>query len=176
MCWITVHRRRDFGWLALQFMLKSVSKNPRAFGIFVEGNLLSNFGIQSLEHFCLKIWRKFILKRAMWNSVWIRANPRTTSPARPPRRLAVPGPRAHAKAPEDPTVWGPCRRHCAPTTNDAREGLRPVPRGLCALASGRTAIRYWPPVHRTSPPPPRPCLSPCRPWSEALPPRWAPGL
>jgi hypothetical protein len=39
-----------------------------------------------------------------------------------------------------------------------------VPCGLCALAGGRTAIRHWPPVHRTSPPPPRPCLSPCRPW------------
>jgi hypothetical protein len=38
----------------LQFVSKPVSKNPRAFGIIVEGNLLDNFGIQSLEHFYLK--------------------------------------------------------------------------------------------------------------------------
>jgi hypothetical protein len=30
------------------------SNHPRAFGILVEGNLLDNFGIQSLEHFCLE--------------------------------------------------------------------------------------------------------------------------
>jgi hypothetical protein len=29
--------------------------------------LLDNFGIQSLEHFCLQIVRKLILKQAMWN-------------------------------------------------------------------------------------------------------------
>jgi hypothetical protein len=46
-------------------LCSTVSNNPRAFGIFVECKLLSNFGIQSLEHFCLKFWRKFILKRAM---------------------------------------------------------------------------------------------------------------
>jgi hypothetical protein len=33
-------------------------KPPRAFGIFVEGNLLSNFGIQSLDHFVFENWRK----------------------------------------------------------------------------------------------------------------------
>jgi hypothetical protein len=41
-----------------------VSKNPGAFGFIVEGNLLDNFGIQSLEHFYLKYWRKLILKWA----------------------------------------------------------------------------------------------------------------
>jgi hypothetical protein len=39
-------------------------KPPRALGILVEGNLRSNFGIQSLEHFCLRIWRNFVLKSA----------------------------------------------------------------------------------------------------------------
>jgi hypothetical protein len=45
-------------------VFKPVSKNPGAFGIIVEGNLLGNFGIQSLEHFCLKYWRKLIFKWA----------------------------------------------------------------------------------------------------------------
>jgi hypothetical protein len=44
-----------------------VNKNPGAFGINEEGNLLDNFGIQSLEHFCLKSLRKLILKWAKWN-------------------------------------------------------------------------------------------------------------
>jgi hypothetical protein len=38
--------------------------HPRAFGIIVEGNLLDNFGIQSLEHFCLNFWRKLDWKSA----------------------------------------------------------------------------------------------------------------
>jgi hypothetical protein len=41
-----------------------VNKNPGAFGIIVEGNLLDNFGIQSLGHFGLKYWRKLTLKWA----------------------------------------------------------------------------------------------------------------
>jgi hypothetical protein len=39
-----------------------MSENLGAFGISVEDNLLDNFCIQSLEHFCLKFWRKLILK------------------------------------------------------------------------------------------------------------------
>jgi hypothetical protein len=41
-----------------------MSENPGAFGISVEGNFLDNFGIRSLEHFCLKYLRKLILKWA----------------------------------------------------------------------------------------------------------------
>jgi hypothetical protein len=37
-------------------------KPYRAFGIIEEGNLLENFGIQSLEHFYLKNLRKLNLK------------------------------------------------------------------------------------------------------------------
>jgi hypothetical protein len=92
---------------------------------------------------------------------------------RPPRAchvgVAVPGPRAHVEAPEDPTVQGPRRHHCAARANDASKKPRSVPRGLCALAGGRTSIRHCPPVHRTSQPSPRPCWSSCRPrrWGES---------
>jgi hypothetical protein len=37
-------------------------KPYRAFGIVEEANLLDNFGIQSLEHFCFKNVRKLHLK------------------------------------------------------------------------------------------------------------------
>jgi hypothetical protein len=43
----------------------SEQKPYRAFGIIEEGNLLNNFGIQSLEHFCLQIVRKLILNQAL---------------------------------------------------------------------------------------------------------------
>jgi hypothetical protein len=82
---------------------------------------------------------------------------------RAPRRPAVPRLRAHAEEPGNPAVRGPCCHHCAPTANDACEGSRLVPHGLCSLTGERTAIPHWPPVCRTSPPPPRPCLSSYRP-------------
>jgi hypothetical protein len=43
-------------------VFKPVNKNHGAFGIIEEGNLLDNFGIQSLEYFYLKNLRKLILK------------------------------------------------------------------------------------------------------------------
>jgi hypothetical protein len=43
-------------------VFKPVNKNPRAFGIIEEGNLLDNFGIQSLEYFFLRKLRMLILK------------------------------------------------------------------------------------------------------------------
>jgi hypothetical protein len=140
------------------------AKPPRAFGNLVEGDLLSNFGIQSLEHFCLRNWRKFILKRATRDGLGAKARASRDVAPRTPRRPAVPRLCAHAKVPGNPVVRGPRRRHCAPTANDAREESRQVPRGLCALAGGRTAIPHGPPVRRTSPPPPRPCLSSYKPW------------
>jgi hypothetical protein len=42
--------------------LNQQEKPPRPFGIFEEGNLLDNFGIQSLEHFCLIFLKKIYLK------------------------------------------------------------------------------------------------------------------
>jgi hypothetical protein len=72
------------------------AKPHRAFGNPVEGDLLRNFGIQSLEYFCLKNWRKFILKRATRDGLGARARvlarlrtPRATSS----RRILV----AHAR-------------------------------------------------------------------------------
>jgi hypothetical protein len=96
--------------------------------------------------------------------VWApdRAFSRDVAPCAP-RHPVVPRLRAQAEAPGNPAVRASRRRHCAPTANDAREVSRPVPRGLCALTGGRTAIPHWPPVRHTSPPPPRPCLSSYRP-------------
>jgi hypothetical protein len=96
--------------------------------------------------------------------VWApeRAFSRDFAP-RAPRRPAVYWLHTHAEAPGNSVVRGPRRHHYAPMANDAREGSRPVPRGLCALAGRRTTIPHWPLVRRTSPPPPRPCLSSCRP-------------
>jgi hypothetical protein len=54
--------------------------HPRAFGIFVEGNLLDNFGIQSFAHFCLYFWRKLdwkIAKRDDFDHQRSRARRRT---------------------------------------------------------------------------------------------------
>jgi hypothetical protein len=73
--------------------------HPIAIGIFVEGNLIDNFGIQSLEHFCLNFWRKLDLKRAKRNGFGAPALPRTTSRRAMPRRRAVPRLRAQAEAP-----------------------------------------------------------------------------
>jgi hypothetical protein len=69
----------------------------------------------------------------------------------------------HTEALEYQAVRDSRRRHCAARAHDARGKPRPVTRGLCALAGGRTAIRHWPLVRRTSSPPLRPCLSSCRP-------------
>jgi hypothetical protein len=95
--------------------------------------------------------------------VWApeRAFSRDFAP-RAPRRPAVYWLHTHAEAPGNSVVRGPRRHHYAPMANDAREGSRPVPRGLCALAGRRTTIPHWPLVRRTSPPPPRPCLRPQR--------------
>jgi hypothetical protein len=57
-----MHRRWVFAWISQQFVFEPVNKNPGAFGIIEEGNLLDNFGIQSLEYFCLKNLRKLSLK------------------------------------------------------------------------------------------------------------------
>jgi hypothetical protein len=65
--WDTVPGRRVFGQLALPFLLKPVRKPPRAFGIFVEGNLLGNIGIQSLDHLYFENWRNFECK-------WVKRN------------------------------------------------------------------------------------------------------
>jgi hypothetical protein len=55
-------------------VFKPVSKNPRAFGIIVEGNLLDNFGIQSLGYFFFKRWKK---SSERWLSGTIFATRRT---------------------------------------------------------------------------------------------------
>jgi hypothetical protein len=136
--------------------------------------LLSNFGIQSLEHFCLKFWRKFILKRAMWNCVWIRANPRTTSPAR--RHVGSPYPgrartqrRRRTQQSEARAVatvllrlmtrvrgLGQCHAACA----HSPVGEPPSAIGRrCTAHRHRLRAHAWVPVGHEG---------------EALPPRWAP--
>jgi hypothetical protein len=105
--------------------------------------LLNNFGIQSFVHLCLEFWRVFNLKRLL-ETVWApeRVLPRDVAPRTPRRPHRTPVARAR-RAPENPAVRGRRRRHCAPTANDARKWSRLVPRGLCALAGGRTAILHW---------------------------------
>jgi hypothetical protein len=57
---------------------------------------MSNFCIQQLVHFYFKNWRKFDSKKVKLN--WFL---QTGAPVHGvARRLAVPGPRAHAEAPE----------------------------------------------------------------------------
>jgi hypothetical protein len=51
----TVTGHRVFGQIARPFLLKPQGKPPRPFGIFEDGNLLDNFGIQSSGHFYFEI-------------------------------------------------------------------------------------------------------------------------
>jgi hypothetical protein len=138
-------------------------KPPRAFGIFVEGNLLSNFGIQSLDHFYFKNWRKS--EWEMVNSNWFWTRPHRARRHPRARHVGSPYP-GRARTPRHQSTQRSEARAAAtvqlgPMTRAGRP--RPVTRDLHALAGGRTAIRHWPPLRRTSPPPPRPCLSSCRP-------------
>jgi hypothetical protein len=55
-------------------VFKPVSKNPRAFGIIVEGNLLDNFAIQSLGYFFSKAREK---SSERWLSETVCATSRT---------------------------------------------------------------------------------------------------
>jgi hypothetical protein len=140
------------------------SNHPRAFGILVEGNLLDNIGLQSLEHFCLEFWRKINCNKAKWNGSVQPVLSRTTSPARRRVGRAVPGSCAHVEASENPAVRGPRRHHCALEAVTLAWRPRPVPRSQCTLAGGRTAFPHWPsaPPHITTTP--RPWWSSCRPW------------
>jgi hypothetical protein len=100
--------------------------------------------VSSLEHFCLEFWRKFNWKKAKWNGSVQPALPRMTSPARRHVSCAVPGSSAHTEALENPAIRGPRWRHCALEAVTLAWRPRPVPRGRCALASGRTAFLHWP--------------------------------
>jgi hypothetical protein len=56
-------------------------KNPlEPLAFFVEGNLLGNIGIQSLDHFYFENWRKFECKRVKSNCLCKPELPRTMSP------------------------------------------------------------------------------------------------
>jgi hypothetical protein len=113
--------------------------------------------------FCLEFWRKFNLKSVTWNCFEPECKLARHRAARTPRRPCRTRATCACQGAGGPSGPGPRRRHCASRSNDARRKPRPVPRGLCTLAGGRTAIRHWPPVRRTSPPPPRPCRCSCRP-------------
>jgi hypothetical protein len=125
-------------------------KPYRAFGIIEEGNLLDNFGIQSLAHFCLKNVRKLILKQAMWNCFWARragARRRARLATLVRRRTA-----GHALRSRPATAgpWQAPRALCA-YGSDTPSTPRPATRGRCAHARGSNAIHHWPEPRRTSP-------------------------
>jgi hypothetical protein len=54
-----VHHGRDFCQVSLQFMPNPLIQTPRAFVKLVEGSVVSKFGSQTLEQFCLENLRKF---------------------------------------------------------------------------------------------------------------------
>jgi hypothetical protein len=56
---LTVHQGRDFCQVSLQFMSNPLIQTPRAFVKLVEGSVVSKFGSQTLEQFCLENSRKF---------------------------------------------------------------------------------------------------------------------
>jgi hypothetical protein len=91
-----------------------------------------------------------------------RQSARSRATSHPARHVipAVPRLHAHAEASENPSVRGLRHRHYTPTANDARGGLRPVPRGLCMcwqanrhapLAAGSTAHRHHRRAHPLAP-------------------------
>jgi hypothetical protein len=61
---------------------------------------MSNFCIQQLVHFYFKNWRKFDSKKVKLNWFLQTGAPAHDVARAAPRWLAVPGPRAHAEAPE----------------------------------------------------------------------------
>jgi hypothetical protein len=118
--------------------------HPRAFGIFVEGNLLDNFGMQSLEYFCLNFWRKLDLKRAKRNGFehWSsRARRRT---ARRHVGASYPGCACTPRRRSDRRSEARAARHyaLAPVTHAWRRRL--VPCGHGRLAPAGAAFRHWP--------------------------------
>jgi hypothetical protein len=79
---------------------------------------------------------------------------------------AVPSSRAHAEVPKHPAVRGPHQWHCSLEVVTLVWRPRPVPRGRCALAGGRTAIPHWPSA------PPHIAAAPCPCWSFCMPRQW----
>jgi hypothetical protein len=63
-----------------------VRNTPRSFGLFEDGNLLDNIGIQSLGHIYFEIWRKFECKSGKSNWLCKTELPRTTSRGGMPRQ------------------------------------------------------------------------------------------
>jgi hypothetical protein len=95
------------------------SNHPRAFVGLVGGKMMSNFCIQQFVHFYFKNKRKVDSKRAKLNGFWLGRTARDVEPCTRHVGCVVPGPHAHAEAPERPAVRGPCRRHCASRARDA---------------------------------------------------------
>jgi hypothetical protein len=137
----------------------------RAFGILVEGDLLSNFGIQSLEYFYFKNWRKIgskLVKETLFETRRTRARRRLRtrhvgSPypgrARMPRRRS--NQRSEARA--APTVQlGPMTRVGSLGRCHAACAHSPA-RAPPSATGRRPAARSQPLWH--------PCLSSCRPRS-----------
>jgi hypothetical protein len=92
-------------------------KTPRAFGIFVEGNLLGNIGIQSLDHLYFENWRIFEciwVKRNCWCNRRSRARRRVAHPPRRSRLTRAARARWGAGGPSGPRLLLPplCARAC----------------------------------------------------------------
>jgi hypothetical protein len=49
---VTIHRRPENSKLCLRFVLNWLEKDPRDFGKVLEGSVVHNFGIETLDHFC----------------------------------------------------------------------------------------------------------------------------
>jgi hypothetical protein len=84
------------------------------------------------------------------------ALPHTTSPVRRHVGRTIPGPRAHADAPENRVVRGPRRRHCALVAVTLAWRPRPVPPCHTAGAhspAGEPPFPICRRLRRTSPPP-----------------------
>jgi hypothetical protein len=138
-------------------------KPYRAFGILVEGDLLSNFGIQSLEHFYFKNWRKIgskLVIETVFETRRTRARhrPRTHHVGSPyPGRARTPRGRSNQRS----------EAHAAATVQ-----LGPMTRvgslGRCYAACADSSARAPPSATGRRPAarrqlPWRPCLSSCRP-------------
>jgi hypothetical protein len=56
--------------LACNLCTTGWEKNPRAFSKVLEGSVVYNFGIKTLDHFCWNFWRKMLSNRAAWKRFW----------------------------------------------------------------------------------------------------------
>jgi hypothetical protein len=91
-------------------------KDPRVFGKVVEGSVVHNFGIETLDHFCWKNWRKTLLNKATWNyfaGAWRS------------RALAIRRRRARRARPPRSSSWALTPRHASAHRSMRRSAMPP---------------------------------------------------